>query len=322
MVHRTRAPRRFRAPRVDHFRVVRDVTVRGATEKDILENPKSGVRYVAKLGGRFNDLEVMTEYAIFLIGRSLGVQVADAKIASFRGRLRFLSRYFLDRSNSEELVHGVQLFNALYDDATVNAVLGNEASEQAFFTVQAVQDAFEAHYLEYGPQVHRDLCRGFVRMLAHDALIGVQDRHHENWGLIVQRGRGGPPPRFAPLYDSARGLFGNATDGHIGQYFGPNGGMLIDRYVERSRPLIGFAGLEPSRGRTHLSHHQLLAAIFERHEETRPWIRSVVEAFDFDGVRRKLKRLEPLCSARRRTLMLECLRQRHRRLLAVIDRLS
>jgi hypothetical protein len=40
-------------------------------------------------------------------------------------------------------------------------------------------------------------------MLTHDALIGVQDRHHENWGIVVQRGRADDPPRFAPLYDSA-----------------------------------------------------------------------------------------------------------------------
>ena len=31
-------------------------------------------------------------------------------------------------------------------------------------------------------------------MLTHDALIGVQDRHHENGGVIVQREVGGPRP--------------------------------------------------------------------------------------------------------------------------------
>jgi len=44
--------------RVDHFRVVEGISVRGATEKDVLEDPESGARYIAKLGGRNNDLEV------------------------------------------------------------------------------------------------------------------------------------------------------------------------------------------------------------------------------------------------------------------------
>ena len=63
---------------VDHFHVVEGISVRGATEKDVLEDPLSGRRYIAKLGRRNNDLEVMTEYAIYLVGRSLGVSVADA----------------------------------------------------------------------------------------------------------------------------------------------------------------------------------------------------------------------------------------------------
>lgn len=56
---------------IDHFRVVEGIMVRGATEKDILEDPESGALYIAKLGRRNNDLEVMTEYAIFVIGRRL-----------------------------------------------------------------------------------------------------------------------------------------------------------------------------------------------------------------------------------------------------------
>lgn len=238
---RRRRRRRYRARNVDHFRPVREITVRGATEKDILEDPRDGSRYIAKLGRRFNDLEVMNEYAIFLIGRSLRVNVADAKIARYRGRLRFLSKYFLDARKPEELVHGVQLFGELYDEATVTGVLGNEQTEQAFFTVQAVQAAFGALYLQYGPGTEAKLFAGFVEMLAHDALIGVQDRHHENWGVIVQRGRGGAPPRFSPLYDSARGLFGNAPDAHIGRYLRTDAGKDLDTYIARSRPLVGFA---------------------------------------------------------------------------------
>jgi HipA-like C-terminal domain len=307
---------------VDHFRVIKDITVRGATEKDILEDPQSGNLYIAKLGGRNNDLEVMTEYAIFLVGRSLGVLVADARIASYNGRLRFLSKYFLDRRKSEELVHGMQLFSELYDENTVTAVLGDERSEQEMFRVQAVKAAFGAHYLQYGPHLEDDLFGGFVSMLTHDALIGVMDRHHENWGVIVQRGREDDPPRFAPLYDSARGLFCNVTDSQMASRFlvGERGERELDKYVAKSRPLVGCEGLLVPRGRKFVTHDQLLAAVYRAYPNQRERILRILASYDWRRVRDDLNRdLAVLCSARRRMLILRCLRRRIRVLRRAID---
>jgi hypothetical protein len=133
-LRKRRAKKRDSFDTVDHFVVVEGISVGGANQKDILEDPESGAVYVAKLGGRNNDLEVMTEYAIYLIGRSLGVRVAEGRIAFFRGRLRFLSRYFLTKP--EELVHGMQLFEELYDESTVKGVLHDPAREQALFSVR------------------------------------------------------------------------------------------------------------------------------------------------------------------------------------------
>lgn len=77
-------------PDVDHFRLIEGLGIRGATVKDVIEDPESGALHIAKLGRRRNDIEVMTEYAIYLIGRSIGVTVAKARIARYRGQLRFL----------------------------------------------------------------------------------------------------------------------------------------------------------------------------------------------------------------------------------------
>ncbi len=295
-------------------------TVGGATTKDVLENPQTGTRYIAKLGGRNSDLEVMTEYAIYLVGRSLGVAVAGARIARYRGRLRFLSRYFLERRRAEELVHGVQLFRELYDEHTVRAVQGDVQREQGLFNVQAVQSSFGAHYLHYGNNVEADLFRGFVMMLTHDAMIGVQDRHHENWGVIVQRGRESAPPRFAPLYDSARGLFCNITDDYLDRFLGPEGDKRLDKYVAGSRPLVGFAGLAPPKGRKHLTHDQLLTALYREYPQYRRLIRSVIARYDARHINSILRRkLSPLCSPKRRLLILACLRKRRDALTRAID---
>lgn len=308
---------------VDHFQVIQGVSVRGATEKDVLEDPDSGVRYIAKLGGRNNDLEVMTEYVIYLVGRSLGVSVAQARIARYQGRLRFLSRYFLSIKEPQELVHGMQLFRDLYDESTVKDVLGDESREQAMFCVQAVKNAFGAHYLQYGAGVQDELFSGFVAMLTHDALIGVQDRHHENWGVIVHRSVGGPPPQFAPLYDSARGLFCNVTDNELARRFmGREGLQRLDGYVRRARPLVGFDGLQPTQGRRYVTHDQLLAAVFHAYPKHRNRINSILEAYDWRRIRSDLtSELEGLCNSQRTQLILTCLRRRLRAIRRAINEL-
>lgn len=185
-------------PCVDEYTVVK-IGVGGATEKDVLEDA-NGTRYIAKLGGRNSDLEVMTEYAIFLIGQSLGVRVAHGRIAAYHGQLRFLSRNFLRTDIPQELVHGMQLFNELYDEGTVQQALKDEPSEQGMFSIQRIKAAFGAHYVQYGYDVEEELFADFVAMLTHDAFIGVQDRHHENWGVIVQRDVTGARPAIrAPI---------------------------------------------------------------------------------------------------------------------------
>jgi len=321
MTRRTRAVGYRGIADVDHFEVVEGVSVRGATEKDVLLDPETGHWYIAKLGGRHNDIEVGTEFAIYVVGRSLGVFVADARIARYRGRVRFLSRYFLDRTAAEELVHGMQLFRELYDDDTVSNVLKDEQREQDLFSIQAVKAAFGAHYIDYGPGVEEKLFGGFVAMLTHDALLGVQDRHHENWGVVVQRERGAQPPRFAPLYDSARGLFCNLTDELIRKSFHcSNGPNWLGHYVNRARPLVGCTGLTPTNDRRYVTHLELIAAVYDRYPEQRTIVRTIVESFDWRRVHAELREeLGVLFSPQRLDLMRICLHKRQKAVLAAID---
>ena len=317
-------PRRYRrrpapVPNIDHYGVVPDLTLLGAAEKDVLEDPDTGTRYIAKPGGRDSDLEVITEYVIYLTGRGLGVSIAEGRIARYSGRLRFLSRYFLDAENNEEFVHGVQLFQELYDEGTVREVLGSTAREQEMFSVQSIKAAFGAHY---GDDTEEELFEAFAAMLTHDALIGVQDRHHENWGLIVQRGVADPAPRFAPLYDSARGLFCNLSDKQLSAKKAWYGGMpWLNKYVARSRPLIGFGGVQPgNKDRRHLTHLELLAAVYREFPHQRGRIMSVLEAYDWKRLAKDLSdELHGYCSPRRRDLILTCLRRRRKPLFRAVN---
>jgi hypothetical protein len=298
--------------------VVQGVTVGGATEKDILRDPATDNWYIAKLGQRNNDLEVVTEYLIYLIGRNIGAGIAEAKLATFRGKLRFLSKYFLDRTQRDELVHGVQLFKELYDERAITGVLRNQPREQEMFSLQAIRNAFGAHYVEYGLDVERSLFSSLVEMVVHDAIIGVQDRHHENWGVVVRRGKAGPPPRFSPLFDSARGLFCNESDEQLkSRMANRDWEQWLDGYIARSRPLMGWDGLSPARGRKLITHDQLVAAVYRDEPGMRPRIQAILSAYDWKALRDEIKgRVGPLCSGLRLAVILTLLRRR----IALINR--
>lgn len=193
-------------------------------------------------------------------------------------------------------------------------MLRDNAREQAMFNLQAIRDAFGAHYVEYGPAVEQQLFGSLIDMVVHDAIIGVQDRHHENWGVIVHRGRAAPPPRFAPLYDSARGLFCNESDTQLAAKFaGHEGQQRLDGYAARSRPLMGWEGLTPRRGRRYVTHHELVAAVYRDLPAMRGRIRAILTAYDWRRLRDDVKRdIGFMCKPARLALLLALLRRRIR----------
>jgi hypothetical protein len=55
-------------------------------------------------------MESVTEYLIYKIGKTLGYNVADAKLALVGGQIRFLSKYFIDNPCTQVLEHGADLY--------------------------------------------------------------------------------------------------------------------------------------------------------------------------------------------------------------------
>jgi HipA-like C-terminal domain len=98
----------------------------------------------------------------------------------------------------------------------------------------------------------------FVKMLVFDALIGNNDRHLYNWGLLahsVKKGIVG----FSPVYDTARGLFWNITDKDLQTYISYP--TKIDKYIANSRPKIGW------EGEIRLNHFQFIEGIIAKYPE-------------------------------------------------------
>jgi hypothetical protein len=106
-------------------------------------------------------------------------------------------------------------------------------------------------------------------MIGFDALVGNQDRHFYNWGVITHT-RAALTPRFAPIYDTARGLFWNTTEERLVKLAGND---VLKRYVENSTPQIGWDG---HRGR--LNHFDLVQRIADIDARCRVWLQELADS--------------------------------------------
>ncbi len=85
----------------------------------------------------------------------------------------------------------------------------------------------------------------FAGYLVLDALVANMDRHHENWGVLVDQ-RGLAPPLLAPTFDHASSLgFQLSDEERTERLDTADGNRMLDRYAERgrSRHFAGSPGL-------------------------------------------------------------------------------
>jgi hypothetical protein len=262
---------------------------------------RSWPAYIAKVGHQYYPAESVTEQLITRIGQIWGLKIADSKLMICVGQLRFLSRYFLQPG--EILNHGAEiLVGYLADKGFVEGVT-NLKAEKELFTFQVFSTAIQARF----PLCHEELMRGFVRMLGFDALVGNQDRHFYNWGVITNA-TGAVTPRFAPIYDSARGLFWNTTESGLLR-FEQRDAMVA--YVRRSRPQIGWDGWNAARAE--LGHFDLVSSVAAHNVTYWRWLEQLGKSAytALSGVEGMIDaEFGTLLSDQRRELIKRCLRMR------------
>jgi hypothetical protein len=181
--------------------------------------------------GRPNSGEHWAEKICCEICRLLGLPHADYDLAQWRGRKGVVTPSFVAEGarlvlGNEVLARsipgyeGVPRFKARQHTVrVVMAVLGDPRIKlpTGFAGLPGVTTPADA----------------FVGYIMLDALVGNQDRHHENWGLVVI------PTRqiiLAPTFDHASSLGRNERDEErVRRLTTRDRGSSIERYVERAR---------------------------------------------------------------------------------------
>ncbi len=178
------------------------------------------------------------EYALNRLGEAWGMPMARSRLVWASGQLRFLSRYFLS-SPCLELVHGADILADYLNDKAFVEAIELEDRERELNSVQLFSKALRSVF----PGHHNRLLADFCRLLLFDALVGNNDRHFYNYG-VVRDVTGQQAPYFSPIYDTARALLWNEPEAKlVALHKEPK--RLADflaRYTKDSRPKLSWDG--------------------------------------------------------------------------------
>ena len=243
--------------------------------------------YIAKKGRTSNDArECVTEEIISKIGAMLPLEIASSKLVRLsKSDVRFLSRNFVVRDRNE-LLHGIELVARFFEtnlrDVETAFELSDPDSEHRLYTVNNILGILESLF----PKDFSSLEESFFKMLAFDAFVGAPDRHGMNWGVLVPLDANSTPVRFAPIFDTARGLFREISDDDMrGREEQQGRNQFLAKYAERSFPILstGLSGRQ--------NHFALVRWIKENGSgEAGEAMRTVFDAVDVCSIEHMLQR--------------------------------
>jgi hypothetical protein len=300
-------------PSIEHLRAgffcKVNASVSGDAPKDFLRvyaygrgrkaQPTSWPAYIAKVGQKYYPNESITEHLLTRIGQLMGLKMANSRLMWIRGQLRFLSEYFL--REDESLVHGAEIFAGYLEDLEFVKQVEQMRMSQEIFTLQVVEAAVQARF----PQHANVILQDFVRLIGFDSVVGNNDRHFFNWGVVTQISEA-RPPRFSPIYDTARALFWNKDEQGLEKFDRRSEfDRFLEKYVAQCYPKTGWDGLNSP------NHFGLVRKIMEE----RSSYREVLKRLNMKELAVRVENLfdvefDGLFSARRKRFIVSCLRKR------------
>ena len=299
-------------PELKNFKLqsVKFLTISGDAPKDFIcdREYRPGHRssqypfekFIAKVGSKYYPLESIVEQLITRIGECFDVRIAKSKLRTVDGQVRFLSRYFL--KGGEQLTHGAEIYEYSLGKENYKE-LSEQRKEAEYFTFQMTCETIR----ELFPEDAERIVQGYVEMLTFDALIGHNDRHPYNWGVIVPLRRSAKP-RFSPIFDTARALFWNIPETKVVLMLSDK--AAFEAYVRKCEPPIGWDG------KKNIAFFELIGVIWNEFPSYRANIEKFLDVRLLKEFAEVLdKEFGDLLSQDRRELINRCLHLRQKTLI-------
>jgi len=150
-----------------------------------------------------------------------------------------------------------------------------------------------------------------IKLLIFDAIVGNNDRHFYNWGVIDSKKKTSKLPTFAPIYDSARGLLWNHSDENLRKLLTlhKQGSNRLYLYIENASPRISIEDNKTA------NHFQLIDFIGRHNNEYQNIINELISVENERAVMDMLDRdFYPMFISERCELITVIIRERFKKL--------
>lgn len=167
------------------------------------------------------------------IARLLGLPHAEYDLAVWAGRQGVASPTIVPEQG--RLILGNELLAMVFETEQYNPVAKYRDSQHTLGRVMAVLRSPSVHTpIDWDcPADVKNAVGVFTGYLLLDALVGNQDRHHENWGLVFTPENG---LSLAPTFDHASSLGRNETDAiRVERLTTKDAGRSVAHYATRAR---------------------------------------------------------------------------------------
>lgn len=197
---------------VSHWEEDYNTHISGTRAKYWIIEPSSEQRYMFKIP-KENTGEAWAEKVASELGKLLGLQMMDVQLAVRKNTQGILAKKFT--TGSDEFYEGGDLITSIVDNF--------DRYKLAHYNFKNIFRALSEF----------DLDKDFVNIPFFDALIGNQDRHCDNWGIIATKSG----YKFAPIYDNGASLGFQLMEDRIKMMFKDIN--MFKAFSNRSFSLIG-----------------------------------------------------------------------------------
>ena len=195
-----------------------NLNVKGTRVKRIIVDNDGNKAFFKYEGNGYLASEACSEKMCYEIAKVLGYECAKIELAKDKnGVLGILNYLFIDIGKTEHI-----------DAVSYLNIHSNERSK--YYTISNIKKTLD--------NLNKNLFQGFIKVMVFDALVGEQDRHEENWGIMRKENL----YKLSPLYDNGDNLLRDFKNEEFAKKY-YSGQKDFNAYINKSKTIIYKEGI-------------------------------------------------------------------------------